>query len=136
MASTRNFDRVSVSRPSCIALRSSTAVAVEVNRCMAWTFSLQGSTYQQVVRLESGSRQLYARLVSSFRRLELLPQVFIAQLGIATELEDDEANGGFGKDEHFREGPVVLWMKTTGGSGGLKRLRRSLLPPVENLLAV
>jgi hypothetical protein len=45
VASTRNFDRVSVNRPSWTAVRSSTAVAVDVKREMAWTLSLEGSVY-------------------------------------------------------------------------------------------
>jgi len=39
-ASERNLDSESVNRPSWMAARSSTAVAVDVNRWMAWTLRL------------------------------------------------------------------------------------------------
>lgn len=42
----------------------------------------------------------HLRLVGQLRGLELFPQIFAVDLGIATELEDNETNGGFSEDEH------------------------------------
>ena len=63
IASIRNFDNVSVSRPSWMAVRSSTAVAVEVNRWIAWTLSLERYSHKGTFSVEKD--QTYALFASS-----------------------------------------------------------------------
>jgi hypothetical protein len=125
VTSTRNLDSESVNRPSWIAVRSSTAVAVDVNRWIAWTFNLSaGQRYFQAITCPAQSDRVpsRSRLVGALGRLELLPQVLVVNLGIVAELEDNETDGRLGEDEHvgraMRGGRQVKRVKLSEQSVG------------------
>lgn len=119
ISSDKNFFKLLVSFCSCNAVISSTAVAVEVNRWMAFSLSLARWIHIWNDRGGAGAKAGYAhehygnspwrkcclQLVGLLWCLEVLPDIIALESSVVCELEQTVAKRGLVENQHFCRAP-------------------------------